>query len=208
MAGGDLGEGARLAAATGAYVCFEDEAGQNLRPPKARTWAPRGRTPVVRVSGKGSGRVSVAGLVCLKPGARGRLFYRVRVHRGGARASAARCPKLITPACITAAHQELQAPVILIWDRLNTHVSAVMRAFIQAHPGWLTEVRLPGLRARAECGRGAWAAMKASLGNLAVRDVDQLAAIMKNRLKCIQYRPALIEAFLGQAGLTFDPQPP
>ena len=40
---------------------LEDEAGQNLRPPRARTWAPRGQTPVVRVSGKGSGRVSVAG---------------------------------------------------------------------------------------------------------------------------------------------------
>jgi hypothetical protein len=51
--------------------------------------------------------------------------------------------------------------------------------------------------------------MKASrLGNLTVRDVDQLAAIMKNRLKRIQYRPALIEAFLAQADLTFDPQPP
>ncbi len=71
MAGGDLGEGTRLAAATGAWICFEDEAGQNLRPPKARTWARRGRTPVVTVSGKGSGRVSVAGLVCLRPGARG-----------------------------------------------------------------------------------------------------------------------------------------
>src|SRR5215510_1539114 len=28
------GEASRLAAATGAYLCFEDEAGQNLRPPK------------------------------------------------------------------------------------------------------------------------------------------------------------------------------
>jgi hypothetical protein len=55
---------------------------------------------------------------------------------------------------------------------------------------------------------GAWAAMKASLGNLAARDVDQLAAIMKNRLKSIHYRPALIEAFLAQAGLPFDPQRP
>ena len=54
----------------------------------------------------------------------------------------------------------------------------------------------------------AWAAMKASLGNLAVRDVDQLAAVMKNRLKRIQYRPALIEAFLAQTGLAFEPQPP
>jgi len=32
---GNLGEGSRLAAATGAYVGFEDEAGQGLRPPTA-----------------------------------------------------------------------------------------------------------------------------------------------------------------------------
>jgi hypothetical protein len=142
VAGADLAEGTRLAAATGAWICFEDEAGQNLRPPKARTWAPRGRTPVVRVSGKGSGRVSVAGLVCLKAGARDHLFYRVRVHRGrkGERRSMS---EEDYADLITAAHQELQAPVILIWDRLNTHISAAMRAFISSHPGWLTEVRLP-----------------------------------------------------------------
>src|SRR5207248_2301686 len=40
----DLGEGSRLAAATGSWICFEDEAGQTLRPPKARTWAPHGHT--------------------------------------------------------------------------------------------------------------------------------------------------------------------
>jgi hypothetical protein len=49
--------------------------------------------------------------------------------------------------------------------------------------------------------------MKNGLGNLAVRDLDQLAAIMKRRLKRIQYRPALIEAFLARAGLTLEPQP-
>jgi hypothetical protein len=38
--------------------------------------------------------------------------------------------------------------------------------------------------------------------------VDQLAVIIKNRLKRIQYRPALIEAFLAQTGLTLGPQPP
>jgi hypothetical protein len=50
--------------------------------------------------------------------------------------------------------------------------------------------------------------MKNGLGNLAARDVDQLAVIIKNRLKRIQYRPALIEAFLAQTGLTLEPQPP
>jgi len=41
-----------------------------------------------------------------------------------------------------------------------------------------------------------------------VRTVDQLAAIVKNRLKRIQYRPALIDGFLAQTGLTLEPKPP
>jgi DDE superfamily endonuclease len=203
----DLGEGTRLAAATTAWICFEDEAGQNLRPPKARTWAHRGHTPVVRVSGKGSGRVSVAGLVCLKPGARGHLFYRTRVHRGrkGERRSMSEADYA---ELITAAHQNLSAPVILAWDNLNTHVSAAMRRFIEAHPDWLTEVRLPAYAPDLNPVEGVWANMKNGLGNLAATDVDQLAAIVKNRLKSIQYRPALIEGFLAQTGLTLQPQPP
>ena len=50
--------------------------------------------------------------------------------------------------------------------------------------------------------------MKNGLGNLAARDVDQLAAIIRNRLKRIQYRPALIGGFLAQTGLTLQPGPP
>jgi hypothetical protein len=50
--------------------------------------------------------------------------------------------------------------------------------------------------------------MKNGLGNLATRDVDQLAAIIKNRLKRIQYRPGLIDGFLAQTGLTLQSGPP
>jgi len=46
------------------------------------------------------------------------------------------------------------------------------------------------------------------LGNLAAADAGQLTAIIKNRLKSIQYRPALIEAFLAQSVLSLEPQPP
>jgi transposase len=31
----------------------------------------------------------------------------------------------------------------LIWDNLNTHISAAMHALIGARSSWLTEVRLP-----------------------------------------------------------------
>jgi hypothetical protein len=55
---------------------------------------------------------------------------------------------------------------------------------------------------------GAWANLKNGLGNLAAADVDELTAIIKNRLKSIQYRPALIDGFLAQTGLTLEPEPP
>ena len=57
----------------------------------------------------------------------------------------------------------------------------------------------------------AFAARRASkngLGNLAARNVDQLAAVVRNRLKRIQYRPELISGFLAQTGLTLEPGPP
>ncbi len=83
-----------------------------------------------------------------------------------------------------------------------------MRGFILAHPDWLTEVRRPSYAPELNAAEGVWAAMKNGLGNLAARDVDQLAAIIKNRLKRIQYRPALIDGFLAQTGLTLEPGPP
>jgi hypothetical protein len=49
--------------------------------------------------------------------------------------------------------------------------------------------------------------MKNGLGNLAATAADQLTAIIKNRLKSIQYRPGLIDAFLAETGLSLEPEP-
>jgi hypothetical protein len=49
--GGDLAGGKRTTADLGAWLCFEDESGQGLSPPKGRTWGRRGQTPVVKVTG-------------------------------------------------------------------------------------------------------------------------------------------------------------
>ncbi|MCX4471324.1 transposase [Micromonospora sp. NBC_01655] len=112
MAGGKA-----VAAQRQAWLVFEDEAGQTLRPPKARTWGRRGRTPVVPVSGKGSGRVSIAGLTCYRPGQRSRLIYRTIVHRGrkNERRSFSERDYI---ALLDAAHQQLGGPIVCVWDNL------------------------------------------------------------------------------------------
>jgi DDE superfamily endonuclease len=154
----DLGEGTRLAALTGAWVCFEDEAGQALRPQRARTWAPRGHTPVVRVCGN-SGPLSAAGMACLKPGRPGRFSCRLRVHRRrmGERSSLSEAGYAHL---ISAAHHALNAPVIVVWDNLNTHRSRKMHAFTEAREDWLTVVQLPGYAPDLNAVEGAWSVMK------------------------------------------------
>ena len=94
----------------GAFICFEDEAGQGLRPPKGRTWARRGARPVVKVCGAGGGRISIAGVACYRP----HLFYQLRAYRrrkGKAKGFAWSDYRDL----IIAAHRALSAPVIWCW---------------------------------------------------------------------------------------------
>jgi transposase len=47
---------------------------------------------------------------------------------------------------------------------------------------------------------GVWSHVKRSLGNLATTGVDHLAAIVRNRLKRIQYRPDLLSLSAQRVG--------
>jgi hypothetical protein len=113
-----VGDGKATAAARDAYICFEDEAGQGLRPPKGHTWAPRGRTPQVRVRGSNRGRVCVAGVVCFRYGERSRLFYRLHVYRGR-KGEVKSFTWQDYRDLIVVAHNQLKAPVVWVWDNLK-----------------------------------------------------------------------------------------
>ncbi|GAB3147501.1 hypothetical protein GCM10027290_30870 [Micromonospora sonneratiae] len=147
---------------------------------------------------------SIAGLVCLKPGRRGRFVWRAITHRGrkGERSSFS---ETAPAALLDQVHHRLQAPIIVVWDNLNTHVSAAMRTLIAARD-WLTVVRLPAYAPDLNPTEGAWAHLKRGLGNLAVRGVDHLAQVVKQRLRHIQREPDLIAGFLAQTGMTLEPE--
>jgi putative transposase len=130
------------AAALGAYIVFEDEAGFSMTPPRARTWGRRGHTPVVRVRGRSWRRWSIAAMCCYKPGETSRLIYRPRRHRkhkGKGRDTFAWSDYRDL---VVRAHIQLQAPIVLIWDNLNTHRASGMRDYAAAHD-WLTIIQLP-----------------------------------------------------------------
>jgi putative transposase len=133
-------------------------------------------------------------------------LYRIKIHRNrkGERRSFAETDYA---ALLDGAHQYLKAPIVLIWDNLNTHLSTAMRQ-LTAGRDWLHVIQLPAYAPDLNPTEGVWSHVKRSLGNLAAASVDHLAAVVRNRLKRIQYRPDLLASFLAQTGLTLDLEPP
>jgi transposase len=191
------------AADLGAYICFEDEAGQGLRPPKGRTWAPRGQTPVMWVRGGSRGRVSVAGVVCFKPCGRPRFFYRLPLWRGrkGERKSFAWTEYRDV---IVFAHRQLGAPVVWVWDNVNVHLTGELIEFIVENKEWLRVFHLPSYAPELNPTEGVWSLVKRSLANFAAANLDHLVRVMKRKLKKIQYRPHLLDGCLAETGLIIE----
>lgn len=176
---GGVAAGKSTAAACGAWIVCEDEASQSLRPPRARSWGRVGHTPVVR--GRGSGRVSMAGMVCFRPGDRSRLIYSFRVHRGRKGE-----PKGFAwhdyRDLIVRAHNQLRGPIVLVWDNLRTHLMPQIREFIAANESWLTVFHFPSYAPDLNSQEGIWSLVKRTIGNLAAANLDQLATTVKRSL--------------------------
>jgi transposase len=187
----------------GAFICFEDEAGQGLSPPKGRTWARRGARPVVKVRGAGGGRVSIAGVACYRPGDRPHLFYQLRVYRrrkGEAKGFSWQDYRDL----IIAAHRSLSAPLVWCWDNLNIHLAPELAEFAAENKDWLRVFRLPAYAPDLNPAEGIWSLLKRGMVNFAAADLDGLVRIVKRKLKKIQYRPHLINGCLAATGLTIE----
>ena len=152
------------------------------------------------MTGGSNKRVSLAALIAVRPGCQPRLIY--RVHHG--RRSRDDQRKGFTEAdyarLLDDAHQQLGGPLVVVWDGLNTHVSGVM-ADLAAARDWLTIFRLPAYAPELNPVEAVWSHLKRSLANLVKRNLGQLTALVKTRLRRMQYRPGLLDGFLAKTRL-------
>ena len=70
---------------------------------------------------------------------------------------------------------------------------------------WLTVCQLPPYAHELNPVEPVWSHLKRSLANLAKRNLAQLTAMVKTRLRRMQYRPDLLEGFLAGTGLDLSP---
>ena len=175
-----------------------------MTPPTARTWSQRGCTPVIRVRGRSRRRLSVAALACYKLGERSRLIYRPAPDRrtDGRKSFAWNDYRDL----LIAAHRQLGGPLVVIWDNLNTHLTAGMRRFIDARQ-WLTVFQLPAYSPDLNPVEGIWALVRHTMANTAFADPDHLIASVRTALRQIQHRPQLINGALAGTPLTLGSDP-
>jgi transposase len=144
----------------------------------------------------------VAALIAVKPGQRPRLVYRVhRAQRGDKRKG---FTETGYARLLDAARQQLGGPIVLVWDNLNTHGSKAMRELIAARD-WLTVFQFPPCASELNPVESAWALLKRSLASLVKHTLSELTALVKTRLRRMQYRPGLLEAFLARTRLDLTP---
>ena len=155
--------------------------------------------------GGGTGHVSVAGLACYRPGHRSRLIYRLHLYRGRKGETKA-FTWIEYRDLLIAAHRQLPGGVmVLIWDNLNVHLRAELRAFTSAQP-WLHVFQLPSYAPDLNPVEGIWSVLKRGvLANLAVASFAQLIQVIRHGLKKVQYQPLLIEGCLIGTGLSIEP---
>jgi putative transposase len=75
-----------------------------------------------------------------------------------------------------------------------------MRELIAARP-WLMVCQLPPYASELNRVEGIWSSLKRSLANLTTQNIDQLTALVKTRLRRVQYRRGLLGGFLAKTGL-------
>jgi transposase len=197
----DVAAGGKTAAALGAWIVFEDEAGFSMTPPTRRTWSRQGHTPVITVRGRSQRQFSLAALTCYRSGDRPRLIYRPKHHdnRPGTRRSFAWTDYRDL---LNAAHHQLQAPIVLVWDNLNVHRDRRLKTFIDA-ADWLTVFYLPPYAPDLNPVETLWSLLRrSSQANQHFTDPDHLLTRLRHGLRTIQYASDLITGCLTATGLT------
>jgi transposase len=158
------------------------------------TWAPKGKTPVLRhrFSWK---RLSMAGALVYEPD--GSDAFLVFSMRPGAYNDDSLI-EFLTELYELVGHRQ----VTLIWDGLPSHRSGKMLEFLKTQHSWLRIERLPGYAHELNPIEGLWGNLKSSeLANLCAENVEDLEHVADEGLCRIGSDQELCLAFMGQTPL-------
>jgi transposase len=177
-----------------ATIAFLDESGLLMAPLVRRTWAPRGQTPILHQRTRSRDKVSVIGTLTVSPRRRRVGLYAALVVNANVNAE-----RLVE--FLRALLRHLRGPLILVWDRLNVHRAALVKALLRRHPRLLTEL-LPPYAPELNPVEGVWSYLKINpLANHAAAGAPDLARTALGHTRRVARRPSLLRSFIHRSRL-------
>jgi transposase len=174
-------------------VVFLDESGFQMTPVVRRTYAPRGKTPIVEAFFR-KGKISAISAVTVSP-VRRRCGLSFQLLADNANAHGEE-----TVAFLAQLRRRLQGPMTILWDQSKIHQrSGVVRKYLAKHPEVVTE-EFPGYAPDANPDEGVWGWTKYHrLPNFAPEDLTELRSRLHSELSSLSKRGDLLASFIRHA---------
>jgi len=159
-----------------------------MLPSVLRTWAPIGKTPLLRTPCKYE-HLSVASAITME----GKLVTQVRESSFTGKAIVGFLKHLL---------RQVSGKLILIWDGASIHCSKEVKEFLsQGGAQRLHLMRLPAYSPELNPDEGVWRWLKRKLGNVCCLNLQELRYELRLAIQKLRYRPHILKSFFALAGL-------
>jgi transposase len=186
----DLARHQKKAQKEGRTIVFVDESGLSQRPHRCRTWAPRGKTPVLQYHFHWK-TISVAGGLTLW-----NFYFQIFDKAVGKEETIMFLAHLL---------EHLRRPLLVVWDRLPAHRSRLVGEFLDSLQGQIAVEYLPPYAPELNPVEYLWGYWKHhQLPNVCAKELWDLTDRARQTLKRLRHRPRLITAFWKQSTLAFE----
>ena len=179
------------------HIVFIDEAGFMLAPLCRRTWAPRGKTPVIEVTSPHE-RISAIGALTIqrRPVRFGFQFHLLADNANFNGSSVAAFVKTL--------RQRLRGRITLIWDECRIHWAWPVKKLLRENPSIDVEP-LPPYAPELNPVDYVWSYVKWSrLANYCPLDLAELRTTLIAEMTQIGKQPKLLRSLFLGTGLTLD----
>lgn len=181
-----------------AYIVFVDETGFMLAPVLRRTWAPRGCTPVIKIS-EPHGRISVIGAITISPERRHFGFY-FQLSEDNANMHGDSVVQFIDHL-----RRKIQGPITLLWDQIPIHRVKPVTDYLARHRRLVVEP-FPPYAPELNPVDNVWSYVKYNrLPNYTPQHLRELRERITMEFCRLQKRPERLRSFFNHTGLSLDP---
>lgn len=166
-----------------AMLYFQDEAGVSLTPVMGKTWAPKGKTPVAKVTGKRGGLCVTS---AISPA--GKMIFRIEKKRVNAEAHIEFLKNVL--------RHHPKRKIVVIEDRAPAHRAKKVKEFVKANKKRLAVYLLPPYAPELNPDEHVWEYLKAyKLKAHQAQDTEELKHLVKRKMQGIQRKKKVVNSF-------------